>query len=131
MRSQSSLSDMKSLIDKRLAISDYNFKPVLTTYLSDPDIIPKYPIFIFEQTPHMICFNIFTISDSPTAKRIEVACIKDGPTHLKLQIQLKLNTALLSTVRPSVIGVTSHISHIYKGINAMLIIRGPIKPCIF
>ena len=28
-------------------------------------------------------------------------------------------------------GVTSHISHIYKGINAMLIIRGPIKPCIF
>ena len=34
-------------------------------------------------------------------------------------------------VRPSVSGVTSHISHIYKGINAMLIIRGPIKPCIF
>ena len=34
-------------------------------------------------------------------------------------------------VRPSVTGVTSHISHIYKGINAMLIIRGPIKPCIF
>ena len=34
-------------------------------------------------------------------------------------------------VRPSVAGVTSHISHIYKGINAMLIIRGPIKPCIF
>ena len=31
----------------------------------------------------------------------------------------------------SVTGVTSHISHIYKGINAMLIIRGPIKPCIF
>ena len=28
-------------------------------------------------------------------------------------------------------GVTSHISHIYKGINAMLIIRGPIKPYIF
>ena len=25
-------------------------------------------------------------------------------------------------------GVTAHISHIYKGINAMLIIRGPIKP---
>ena len=24
-----------------------------------------------------------------------------------------------------------HISHIYKGINAMLIIRGPIKPWIF
>ena len=52
-----------------------------------------------------------------------------------LRIQLKLNTALLSTfrafVRPSVTGVTSLISHIYKGINAMLIIRGPIKPCIF
>ena len=31
----------------------------------------------------------------------------------------------------SVTGVTSHISHIYKGINAMLIIRGPIKPYIF
>ena len=34
-------------------------------------------------------------------------------------------------VRPCVTGVTSHISHIYKGINAMLIIRGPIKPYIF
>ena len=48
-----------------------------------------------------------------------------------LRIQLKLNTALLSTVRVSVrafvTGVTSHISHIYKGINAMLI----IKPYIF
>ena len=30
-----------------------------------------------------------------------------------------------------VLGVTSHISHIYKGINAMLIIRGSRKPCIF
>jgi len=30
-----------------------------------------------------------------------------------------------------VTGVTSHISHIYKGINAMLIIRGSIKPYIF
>ena len=50
-----------------------------------------------------------------------------------LQSQLKQNTALLSTDRasmcPSVTGITSHISHIYKGINAMLIIRGPIKPC--
>ena len=35
------------------------------------------------------------------------------------------------SVRPSVTGMTSLISHIYKGINAMLIIRGPIKPCIF
>ena len=33
-------------------------------------------------------------------------------------------------VRPCVTGVTSHISQIYKGINAMLIIRGPIKPYI-
>ena len=52
-----------------------------------------------------------------------------------LQIQFQLNTALLSTFRPcvraSVTGVTSHISHVYKGINAMLIIRGPIKPYIF
>ena len=48
-----------------------------------------------------------------------------------LRIQLKLNTALLSTVRVFVTGVTSHISRIYKGINAMLIIRGPIKPYIF
>ena len=51
-----------------------------------------------------------------------------------LRIQLKLNTALLSTVRVSVrscvTGVTSHISHIYKGINAMLIIWGPIKSYI-
>ena len=50
---------------------------------------------------------------------------------LLLRIQLKLNTALLSTVRLCVTGVTPHISHIYKGINAMLIIRGPIKPYIF
>ena len=35
------------------------------------------------------------------------------------------------SVCPFVTGVTSHISHIYKGINAMLIIREPIKPCIF
>ena len=33
-----------------------------------------------------------------------------------------------SFVRSSVTGVTSHISHIYKGINAMLMIRGPINP---
>ena len=54
---------------------------------------------------------------------------------LLLRIQLKLNTALLSTfrafVRPSVTGVTSLISHIHKGINALLIIRGPTQPCIF
>ena len=52
-----------------------------------------------------------------------------------LRSQLKQNTALLSTDRasmcPSATGITSHISHIYKGINAMLIIRGPITPCIF
>ena len=35
------------------------------------------------------------------------------------------------SVRSCVTVVTSHISHIYKGINAMLIIRGPIKPYIF
>ena len=49
-----------------------------------------------------------------------------------MRIQLKLNTALFSTVRSSirscVTGMTSHISHIYKGIIAKLIIRGPIKP---
>ena len=47
-----------------------------------------------------------------------------------LRIQFKLNTALLSYCpcdRVFVTGVTSHISHIYKGINAMLI----IKPYIF
>ena len=36
-----------------------------------------------------------------------------------------------SSVCSCVTGVTSHISHIYKSINAMLIIRGPIKPYIF
>ena len=35
------------------------------------------------------------------------------------------------SVRASVTCVTPHISHIYTGINAMLIIRGPIKPYIF
>ena len=34
-------------------------------------------------------------------------------------------------VRPSVTGMISHISHINKSINAILIIRGPIKPYIF
>ena len=48
-----------------------------------------------------------------------------------LRILLKQNTALLSTVRPSVTSVTSLISHIYKRINAILIIRGPIKPYTF
>ena len=33
-----------------------------------------------------------------------------------------------SCVRPCVTGVTSHISHIYKGINAMLIIRDASTP---
>ena len=32
---------------------------------------------------------------------------------------------------PFVTGMTSHNCHIYKGINTMLIIRGPIKPWIF
>ena len=33
-----------------------------------------------------------------------------------------------SCVRPCVTGVTSHISHIYKGINAILIIRDASTP---
>ena len=55
---------------------------------------------------------------------------RSGRIQAILRIQFKLNTALLSYcpfVCPSVTGVTSHISHIYKGINAMLI----IKPYIF
>ena len=47
---------------------------------------------------------------------------------VQLRILLKQNTALLSTVRVCVTGVTSHISHIYKGINAMLIISDPSTP---
>ena len=35
------------------------------------------------------------------------------------------------SIRPCVTGVTSHISHIYKGINAMYIIGGLIKPYKF
>ena len=42
-----------------------------------------------------------------------------------LRILLKKNTAMLSTVRLSVTFLT------YNGINAMIIIRGPIKPYIF
>ena len=49
-----------------------------------------------------------------------------------LRILLKQNTALLSTVRPSAVcpytGATSHISHIYKGINAMLSSADPSNP---
>ena len=36
-----------------------------------------------------------------------------------LRVLLKQNTALFSTFRVSVTGVTSHIFHIYKGLNAM------------
>ena len=54
---------------------------------------------------------------------------------LQLRILLKQNTALLSTVRVCVrvcvTGVASHISHICKGLDATLIIRGLIKPYIF
>ena len=52
------------------------------------------------------------------------------PHHLLLRILLKHNTALLSTVRVSVCHGRdiSHFSH--KGINAMSIIRGPIKDSI-
>ena len=49
-----------------------------------------------------------------------------------LRILLKQNTALLSTVRPSAAcpytGPTSHVSHIYKGINAMLSSGDPSNP---
>ena len=45
--------------------------------------------------------------------------------------QTEYCTTFPLSVRPFVTGMTSHISHIYKGINAMLIIRGPSKPCIF
>ena len=42
-------------------------------------------------------------------------------------VQTEYCTTFLLSVCSSVTGVTSHISHIYKGINAMLI----IKPYIF
>ena len=44
-----------------------------------------------------------------------------------LRILLKQNTAILSTVRPCT-GVTSHISHIYKGIHAVLSSEDPSSP---
>ena len=61
-------------------------------------------------------------------------CVVQFSVIQLLRIQLKLNTALLShcpSVRVFITGLTSHIYRIYKGINAMLIIRGPIKPYIF
>ena len=45
-------------------------------------------------------------------------------------VQTEYCTTFLLSVCSCVTGVTSHISHIYKGINAMWIIRGPIKPYI-
>ena len=57
------------------------------------------------------------------------------PTHSRIHNADSAQTEYCSTfpqsVRVSVTGVTSHIYPIYKGINAMLIIRGPIKPYIF
>ena len=55
--------------------------------------------------------------------------------HLILNIADSALTEYCTTfhcpsVCSSVTGVTPHISHIYKGINAMFIIRGPIKPYI-
>ena len=70
----------------------------------------------------------------PIAWILRKSCIKLMSCYYQLRIQFKLNTALLShcpSVRVFVTGVTSHIYRIYKGINAMLIIRGPIKPYIF
>ena len=59
-------------------------------------------------------------------------CILCFDVNSKLRTLLKQNTALLSTVGVSVCHRRDiYISHIYKGINAMLIIRGPIKPYIF
>ena len=55
-------------------------------------------------------------------------------TSQKLQCCPSLKVIGRFLLAPSVCqlaGVTSHSSHIYKGINAMLIIRGPIKPSIF
>ena len=43
-------------------------------------------------------------------------------------VQTEYCPTFLLSVCPSVTGVTSHISHIYKGINAMLIIRDPSTP---
>ena len=45
--------------------------------------------------------------------------------------QTEYCSTFLLSVCSCVTAVTSHISHIYKGINALLIIRGPIKPYIF
>ena len=77
-----------------------------------------------------LCFRHSTKTNG-CKKEVIHTWIVDKITPKILRIQFKLNTALLSTVRVSVrscvTGVTSHISHIYKGINAMLI----IKPYIF
>ena len=54
-----------------------------------------------------------------------------GHDHHFIADSFKLDTALLSycpCVRSCVTGVTFHISHIYKGISAMLIIRDPSTP---
>ena len=88
----------------------------LPLYLQNPCKLPKSSRWIYASFLWKVFYN-------------------KGFLSTLLRSQLKQNTALLSTDRasmcPSVTGITSHISHIYKGINAMLIIRGPIKPCIF
>ena len=74
-------------------------------------------------------------------QKVEYHCVTVFKSHVGFYLVIAdsvqteyCSTFLLSVrvfVRVSVTGVTSHISHIYKGINAMLIIRGPIKPYKF
>ena len=79
----------------------------------------------------------FQTSTSKSPPNISILTKKKGVIYQGIadSAQTEYCTTFHSSVRPSVrvfvTGVTSHIYRIYKGINAMLIIRGPIKPYIF
>ena len=71
-------------------------------------------------------------SSLPSTK--ESTCQRIRCLYVKAILRILLKQNVLPYFPRSVCpytGVTSHISHIYKGINTMLIIRVPIKPYIF
>ena len=93
----------------------------------------QYMICIFRYFTHSICVSLEEVIEKESRMLTELVVVS---IFYRVIFADSAQTEYCTTfhcpcVRVSVTGVTSHISHIYKGINAMLIIRGPIKPYIF
>ena len=104
------------------------------TYFSVRVIRPELCIYAAGPTDTRFNFiSFFAVSDITSIVGIRLhetawKLIKEGNvTDIADSVQTEYCPTFLLSVRVFVTGVTSHISHIYKGINAMLI----IKPYIF